>query len=120
MSRPEAIRVDAREGRVDWEQVGAARHALVEGAVDARYDPAGDRIVVLTRTTGRDAVVSLSTCGETMAVIASPDGYRLSHFADPVAPVLVGQGEAAVDGWQDWHFEVDEAGRGLRRLGPAY
>jgi hypothetical protein len=50
--------------------------------------------------------------------IPAPAGYSLSHFAEGNS--VVGRGEAPVDGWWDWHFEVDaEAGR-LRRIGPAY
>ena len=52
------------------------------------------------------------------AFIAAPRGYFLSHFGD--GATVVGQGEAPVDGWWDWHFEVDVEGGRLRRLGPAY
>jgi len=120
MSRPEAIRVDQVSGRIDWTEDGEAREAFVEGAADARYDPGNDRLIVLTRASERGTVAIVARDGGTVATIPPPDGYSLSHFADSVAPVLVGQGEAPDGGWWDWHFEADEAGRALRRLGPAH
>jgi hypothetical protein len=50
--------------------------------------------------------------------VPAPTGYTLSHFAG--GTIVVGRGEAPVDGWWDWHFEVDTEARLLRRLGPAY
>jgi hypothetical protein len=52
------------------------------------------------------------------AFIPAPPGYKLSHFAE--GNCVVGRGEAPVDGWWDWHFEVDAETGALRRLGPAY
>ena len=117
MSRPEAVRVDPARGRIEWVEHGAACEALVQGAEDARYDPEGDRLIVLVRNGERGAVAILSRDGKIFALVPPPQGYRLSHFAG-AGPVLVGQGEAAVDGWQDWHFAPGEDG--LERLGPAY
>jgi hypothetical protein len=50
--------------------------------------------------------------------VPAPAGYTLSHFGE--GTIVVGRGEAPVDGWWDWHFEVDAEARLLRRLGPAY
>jgi hypothetical protein len=120
MSGPEAIRVDRANGRVEWEDGGSARKALVDCAVDARYDPEHDRLIVLTRAEERGAIAIVSRDGESVAIISPPEGYSLSHFAAVSEPVLVGQGEASDGGWWDWHFTVDEDGRALRRLGPAH
>lgn len=119
MSRPEGIRVDARAGRIAWNEDGAARQANIEGAVDARHDRENGRLIVLVRAQGREGVAILSLDGETIAFVPPPEGYSITHFAGADEPVLVGQGEASADGWQDWHFAVDE-GCALRRLGPAY
>jgi hypothetical protein len=48
--------------------------------------------------------------------IPAPTGYSFSHFAQDGS--IVGRGQTAVDGWQDWHFVRD--GAGFRRMGPAY
>ncbi|HEY5722767.1 MAG TPA: hypothetical protein VIT45_10640 [Allosphingosinicella sp.] len=120
MSGPEGIRVDARAGRIDWDEDGAARQADVEGAVDARRDREKDRLVVLVRAQDREGVAILSLDGETIAFVRPPEGYAITHFAHADGPILVGQGEASSDGWQDWHFAVDDECRALRRLGPAY
>ena len=120
MSRPEGLRVDQACGRIDWNEAGAAKHASVEGAVDARYDAWTERLIVLTRTSERSGVSILSRDGEIVGAVPAPEGYSLSHFAGGSEPVLVGQGESPYEGWQDWHFEVDEEGRRLRRLGPGY
>ena len=120
MSRPKAIRVDAEAGRIDWDESGEARQAILEGSVDARYDPHCDRLIVLVRAPEGEAAVLLSMDGEQVGMVPAPVGYSLSHFADVEEPVLVGQGEAPHEGWQDWHFTVDKEGRALRRLGPAY
>jgi len=59
--------------------------------------------------------------GEPAGAIAPPPGYRLSHLVETADRLLVvGQGEAAVDGWHDWHFAVDARGFTLSRAGPAY
>ena len=119
MSGAQAIRVDEASGRIAWEESGEAREALVEGAVDARYDPGGGRLIVLTRAEERGAIVILSRDGEMIETLPPPEGYTMSHFAS-AGPVLVGQGEASDGGWWDWHFIVDEEGRALHRLGPAH
>ena len=117
MSRPEAVRVDPARGRIEWMEDGTLREAFVAGAEDARYDPEGGRLIVLVRNGERGAVAILSRGGNMVTLLPPPEGYRLSHFAG-AGLVLVGQGEAAIDGWQDWHFAPGEDG--LERLGPAY
>jgi len=78
----------------------------------SRIDPATGA----TLTLAPEGLTMLRRDGR-QSFIPAPDGFSLSHFE---GAAVVGRGEAAIDGWWDWHFEVDaEAGR-LRRLGPAY
>lgn len=68
-----------------------------------------------------DGVVLCGAGGEAAGAITAPPGYVLSHFVEePMRLLVVGQGEAPVDGWPDWHFEVDVARNRLVRAGPAY
>ncbi len=64
-----------------------------------------------------EGLAVLSTDGG-HAFIPAPHGYSLSHFGEGVT--VIGRGEAAVDGWWDWHFTPDLEANCLRRLGPAY
>ena len=59
--------------------------------------------------------------GAPAGAIAPPPGYRLSHLVETADRLLVvGQGEAAIDGWHDWHFAIDARAGALSRAGPAY
>jgi hypothetical protein len=59
--------------------------------------------------------------GTPAGTIAPPPGYRLSHLVEtPERLLVVGQGETAVEGWPDWHFEIDAVAGRLVRAGPAY
>ena len=82
-------------------------------------DPASGLLVAIAP--GRDAVVILGGDAAEAGRIVAPPGYSLSHFVEePARLLVVGQGEAAVEGWPDWHFEVDVANACLVRTGPAY
>jgi hypothetical protein len=82
-------------------------------------DPASGLRVAIAGA--RDAVLLLGGDGAAAGRIVAPPGYTLSHFVEERARLLVvGQGETAVDGWPDWHFEVDVANACLVRAGPAY
>ena len=80
---------------------------------ETRIDPRTGATLILAP----DGLTILSPGGG-RAFIAAPQGYALSHFGEGAS--VVGRGSAAVDGWWDWHFEVDAEGGRLRRLGPAY
>ncbi|MDB5692908.1 MAG: hypothetical protein JWO81_1971 [Alphaproteobacteria bacterium] len=79
----------------------------------SRVDPRSGTTLVLAP----EGLTTLSTDGG-RAFIPAPAGYTLSHFAE--GAIVVGRGETPVDGWWDWHFEVDPENAALRRLGPAY
>lgn len=81
-------------------------------------DPASGLMVRL----GPDGALALFAAdGSPAGTIAPPPGYRLSHLVEaPGRLLVVGQGEAAVGGWHDWHFEVDAAALRLVRAGPAH
>jgi hypothetical protein len=82
-------------------------------------DPASGLLVAIAEA--RDAVLLLAGDGAEAVRIVAPSGYALSHFVEqPGRLLVVGQGEAAVDGWPDWHFEVDVANACLVRAEPAY
>jgi hypothetical protein len=80
---------------------------------ERRVDPRTGSVLTLAP----DGLTLVRSDGRS-ARIPAPEGYSLSHFGDGI--LVVGRGEAPVDGWRDWHFEPDlEAGL-LRRRGPAY
>lgn len=59
--------------------------------------------------------------GAPAGAIEAPPGYRLSHLVEtPDRLLVVGQGEAPVDGWHDWHFAIDVRSATLTRTSPAY
>lgn len=63
----------------------------------------------------------LDAAGAEAGAIEAPPGYRLSHLVETAGRLLVvGQGEAAVEGWHDWHFAIDAQALCLVRAGPAY
>ena len=75
-----------------------------------QLDPEGHGRILLCDAQGRPA-----------GAIEAPAGYRLSHIVvEPARLLVVGQGEVAVDGWPDWHFEIDAANGRLARAGPAF
>lgn len=83
-------------------------------------DPASGFGVTL-RPQGRGQLLLFDSDGAPAGAIDPPPGYRLSHLVEtPDRLLVVGQGEAAVDGWHDWHFAIDVRGATLRRAGPAY
>lgn|GEM_PF-5912864 len=83
-------------------------------------DPAsGFRVALNLDGDGR--LTLFDAAGTPAGAIDPPPGYRLSHLVETADRLLVvGQGEAAVDGWHDWHFEIDVAACRLVRAGPAY
>jgi hypothetical protein len=82
-------------------------------------DPASGLFVAIAPA--RDAVLILNGDGAEAGRIVAPPGYALSHFLEePARLLVVGQGEAVIEGWPDWHFEVDVANACLIRAGPAY
>ena len=76
---------------------------------------------VLLEPEGRGRLRLCDQAGVAAGMIEAPPGYRLSHLVEESGRLLVvGQGDAAVEGWPDWHFEVDAAQCRLTRVGPAY
>ena len=70
---------------------------------------------------GEGRLVLFDADGAPAGAIEAPPGYRLSHLVEtPDRLLVVGQGEAPVDGWQDWHFAIDVRSATLTRAGPAY
>jgi hypothetical protein len=112
--------VDGEAGLVTWWDEGEEVRAQVPGAFDARYDPAADRILVLTREDGGTTVAILSRQGASLGKAQAPAGYAVSHFAAAGGPAIVCQGEAPDGAWWDWHFAVDPRGGEMRKTGPAY
>jgi hypothetical protein len=78
-----------------------------------RIDPATGATLLLAEK----GVTAIARDG-TRRFIPAPHGYAFSHFAEGVA--IVGRGDRPIEGWQDWHFEVDVEAGIFRRLGPAY
>ena len=59
--------------------------------------------------------------GSPAGEIVPPPGYAFSHLVEtPERLLVVGQGEAAFEGWHDWHFAIDARAGTLHRAGPAY
>lgn len=80
-------------------------------------DPASGMTVAL----GEGRLLLFAPDGAAAGEIGPPPGYRLSHLvATPDRLLVVAQGEAAVDGWHDWHFAIDARAATLARAGPAY
>lgn len=83
-------------------------------------DPVSGLTVALSPE-GEGRLLLSDSDGAPVGAIDPPPGYRLSHLVEePGRLLVVGQGAAAVDGWHDWHFEIDAQARALRRAGPAY
>jgi hypothetical protein len=83
-------------------------------------DPVSGFTVAL-RPEGEGRLLLFGPDGAPAGAIDPPPGYRLSHLIEtPDRLLVVGQGEAAVDGWHDWHFAIDAATMTLSRVGPAY
>ncbi len=83
-------------------------------------DPASGLMVALRRE-GEGRLLLSDPDGTPAGAIEPPPGYRLSHLVErPDRLLVVGQGATAVEGWPDWHFEIDARARTLRRAGPAY
>lgn len=83
-------------------------------------DPvSGFRVALSLEGEGR--LLLFAADGAPAGAIEAPPGYRLSHLVEaPDRLLVVGQGEAPVDGWHDWHFAIDTATMTLSRAGPAY
>lgn len=76
---------------------------------------------LLVRLEANGALSLFAADGTPAGTIAPPPGYRLSHLVEtPERLLVVGQGEAAVEGWPDWHFAIDAAALRLVRAVPAY
>ncbi|HEV2817493.1 MAG TPA: hypothetical protein VGW40_09780 [Allosphingosinicella sp.] len=83
-------------------------------------DPVSGLLVALSPE-GAGRLLLFAPDGAPAATIDPPPGYRLSHLVEaPDRLLVVGQGDAAVDGWHDWHFAIDAAKAALVRAGPAY
>jgi hypothetical protein len=83
-------------------------------------DPASGFSITLSLD-GEGRLILFDPEGEPAGKIEPPQGYRLSHLVEmPDRLLVVGQGESALDGWLDWHFEIDVANLRLVRAGPAY
>jgi len=83
-------------------------------------DPVSGLMVALRRE-GEGCLLLSDAGGAPAGTIDPPPGYRLSHLVEaPDRLLVVGQGETMIDGWPDWHFEIDARARTLRRAGPAY
>jgi hypothetical protein len=83
-------------------------------------DPVSGFTVAL-RPEGRGRLLLFDPAGAPAGAIEPPPGYTLSHLIEtPDRLLVVGQGEAAVDGWPDWHFAIDARNGTLSRAGPAY
>jgi hypothetical protein len=110
------LSLETSRGALAWRHNCEAREAILAGAAAALAE--GDRIIVLVRWTGGSALAALDAEGREIGRIAAPAGITLSHFGED--GLVVGQGEAPVDGWWDWHFEADWGECRMRRTGPAY
>jgi hypothetical protein len=76
---------------------------------------------VALRPEGEGRLLLFDADGAPAGAIAAPPGYRLSHLVEtPERLLVVGQGEAPVDGWHDWHFAIDVRSATLTRASPAY
>jgi len=83
-------------------------------------DPISGFRVALSRE-GGGRLLLFDPGGAPAGAIEAPPGYTLSHLVEtPDRLLVVGQGEAAVDGWHDWHFAIDARDAALTRAGPAY
>jgi hypothetical protein len=83
-------------------------------------DPASGFGVALSAE-GEGRLLLFDPDGAPAGAIGPPPGYKLSHLVEtPDRLLVVGQGEAAVDGWHDWHFAIDVRTMTLSRGGPAY
>ena len=83
-------------------------------------DPASGFGIELYRG-GEGRLLLFDPDGAPAGEIGPPPGYRLSHLVEtPNFLLVVGQGDVAIDGWPDWHFEIDVAKRCLVRAAPAY
>jgi hypothetical protein len=83
-------------------------------------DPVSGFTVALSPA-GEGRLLLFGPGGAPAGAIEPPPGYRFSHLVEtPERLLVVGQGEAAVDGWHDWHFAIDARSATLSRAGPAY
>lgn len=83
-------------------------------------DPVSGLRVAL-RPDGDGRLLLFDPDGAPAGEIGPPPGYRLSHLVEtPDRLLVVGQGDAPVEGWHDWHFAIDARRRALVRAGPAY
>ena len=89
-----------------------AASARGRGAADpVTRDPASGLMVTLG-SEGEGRLLLTDADGAPAGTIEPPPGYRLSHLVEAGDRLLVvGLGEAAVDGWPDWHFEIDARAR---------
>lgn len=114
------LEIDRARGQVDWRHRGRRIRASVPDLADAAFEPVSGRLVALGRA-GRGRLLLFDPEGSPAGEIAPPAGYLLSHLVGlPEGLAVVGQGEAAVEGWPDWHFLIDACAARLSRAGPAY
>lgn len=110
------VEVDEAAETIRWRDL----EVRVPGLGGAMRDPDSGLIVVLS-VAGTGRLLVFDEAGAQVGLVAAPAGYRLSHLVrQSHGLAVVGQGEAAVDGWPDWHFEVDARSASLRRVAPAY
>ena len=110
------VEVDEAAETVRWRGV----EIRVPGLGGAIRDPRTGLIVALS-IAGPGRLLIFDEAGVQTGIIAAPEGYRLSHLIRlRQGLAVVGQGEAVVDGWADWHFELDARSATLRRAAPSY
>ena len=110
------VEVDEAAETIRWRGV----EVRVPGLGGAMRDPDSGLIVALSHA-GAGRLVVFDEAGAQVGLVAAPAGYRLSHLVrQPHLLAVVGQGEAAVDGWPDWHFDIDARSARVQRAAPAY
>ena len=110
------VEVDEAAETIRWRGV----EVRVPGLGGAMRDP-GSGLIVALSAAGAGRLLVFDQAGAQIGIVAAPAGYRLSHLVrQSHGLAVVGQGEAAVDGWPDWHFDIDARSASLRRVAPAY
>ena len=110
------VEFDSATETIRWEGVDVR----IPGLGGAMRDPGSGLVVALSHA-GAGRLLIFDDAGTPLGLVGAPDGYRLSHLVrQGHGLAVVGQGETSVDGWPDWHFEVDARAATLRRATPAY
>lgn len=116
----DGLEIDQAGARLSWRHRGRRIGVSIPDLADAAFEPVSGRLVALSRT-GRGRLLLFDPGGSPAGEVAPPAGYLLSHLVGlPEGLAVVGQGEAPVDNWPDWHFLIDACAARLDRAGPAY